>query len=1319
MEKRIFCYTILLALTLFISETPEAQEPNFYSFSVNNGLPSNNIISLTISKKGQLYVGTESGAAMFDGEKFIPFYASGKEDGSLKGGLVETLISSSSGDIWLGSGNGGISILHGENKFQYLNTHLSNNRIRGLFEDRSGNIWIGTDDGLNKYNPNTKTLKIYNTSDGLSHQWVRQITEDKQGFIWVGTWGGGVNRITPETGAIKVYRHEKSSKDSLSDDIVYSMFTDSKGNVWAGTFGTVLNKYNRDCDCFQRHPSNFETVNNNNVNYIWDIEELTDGRLVVATGSGLYFITKEGTEKQFNLIAPLDKSITRRTITSVVQSPDGTIWLGTLGTGVLSIPPQGLTFLNISQRQPNELGVIGKGILSVSQIDGDILISSSTGISAYKQQRNNLRYLHDLFPDIEGHTILRGPQKNLWIASGRQGLHKISDGTTNELSSDFFNRDDEAIFDIARDANSIWIPSWHSGVLHFTPSTGEKTFFKLDSATQPRINAISVKGGDVWVGALNGLYKVSQSTGKLIPHLIETKDAHNHLNSIYDILDLGSNLWLATETGVFKFDKITNTFTKKSPNNVTLPSQSITSDPSGNIWATLGSDIIKINDNNESFQIFNESYLPDKIAFMGNSILSLPSGQIYIGGYDGIVSFDSGSTFKDDFKPRIYINEVTADETISINKGVYTLKGQANNLLITFSTDEGRTPKGLSYEYRVAESQKKWTPFPQNGQLFIAYLPQGNYTIETRVNNGFNTTSDPVKLHISISPPFWKSTIAYTVYLSVGILILLWLYRYRINQLKNREKLLNDTVKARTLELEAQKSTILEQSKRLTEATKEKQKLFETISHELRTPITLILGPIRRLSKDLTDKNAIATATLIERNATRLNRLVNQLMDLSRSHVPPQKRIEATDLSKVAQEVTETFSPYVNDAGLTLSSQIGENIYTTLSRDEVEKLLSNLLSNAIKYNQPNGRISLDVHSDNSKVIISISDTGIGIPEENIKNIFTRFYRVNPEQNITIEGSGIGLSIIKDIIEGVDGSIEVKSEENTGSTFTVTLPASEPLIFTEQMQQPDIHIQHLSSIPEETADTQENPRLLLIDDNQDILTYVSSVLSDTYDITTAMNGQEGIDIAKTEIPDIIISDVMMPGVDGLALLETLKNDELTNHIPIVMLTAKGDDNSKITGLKLKADDYLGKPFNEEELTLRLRNILDAREVLKQKFIAEWNQQEEGGKPVTKHSDFLVKLDNIIKLNYGNPAFSVSELAKEAAVGERQLLRKLKAETNMGPKEYIRLFRLHKSTLLLQAGNTASYTASEVGFSSLAYFSSCFKAQYGCPPTQYKK
>ncbi len=1308
---------ILLILFACITKLTSAQEPNFYTFSVNDGLPSNNILSLTVSKKGQLFVGTGSGAAIFNGKTFSPYQASGKEDGNLKGGQVESLISIANGDIWFGSGNGGISILRSDKKFQYLNSFLSNNRIRGLFEDSKGNIWIGTDQGLNKYHPKSERFQIFDTSNGLSHNWVRQITEDSNGFIWVGTWGGGVSRIDPQSEVIKTYRYSESDPDTLGDDIVYSMFTDSRGGVWAGTFGTTLNKYSMKCDCFQRAPNNFEPVKNNNVNYVWDITELADGQMVAATGTGLYYITPKGTEKKFNFIPPLDKSISKRTITSIAQTPDGTLWLGTLATGLISIPPQGFSFLNITQREEGKIGVTGKGILSISKVDSQIAISSSTGISLYKQQGRSLLYNKSLLKGIEGHTISRGPEGNLWVASGRQGLHLIVGKKTSEISRKLFGRDDEGIFDITQDDKSIWIPSWHSGVLQYTPSTGKKAFYKVNATIQPRMNSILVAGDDVWVGALNGLYKVDKTKNELKKYLIEPNDSHNQLNAIYDIHDLGNYLWLATETGIFKFNKTTKAFNKVSPAKINKISQSITSDPRGYIWSTLGSDIIKIDSINGSLTNFSESYIPDKVAFMGNSILSLPSGQIYIGGYDGIISFDTNNMYKNDFMHDVFLDSIESDELPLLRNGAYTYQGQVNNLLLTYSTNENRTPRHINYEYRILESQENWTTLKQKGQLFIPYLSHGDYTIEVRVRNGFHAASNPIMLKISILPPFWVSPLALSSYGLLVLFIVYGLHRARISRLNKRKVQLDSIVKARTMELEEKNSTIQAQALKLAGTASQKQKLFETISHELRTPITLILGPVKQLTRQLQDENSIVTANLIERNAIRLNRLVNQMMDLSRAELKSPEYTETTELSVIAKETIETFSPYAIDAEIELSSEIANNIHISLSRDDIDKLLSNLLSNAIKYSRAGDSVSLAVTNHDDKVMITVSDTGIGIPEKHTADIFTRFYRVNPEQNTTIEGSGIGLSIIKNIIDNANGSIEVHSIIGSGTTFIITLPSSVDESSASLM--PDGKVSNLASASssQETYIEHEKPHLLLIDDSQDILTYIKSALSDSYNITTAIDGQEGINKARAIIPDIILSDIMMPKVDGLQLLETLKSDELTNHIPVVMLTAKGSSESKIQGLKLKADDYISKPFDEQELTLRLRNLLDAREILKQKLAAEHFQQTNVVASTRNHSDFLTKLDSIIESNYQNPTFSVSELAREAAVGERQLLRKLKAETTLGPKEYIRTFRLHKSASLLRQGNTASYTANEVGFSSLAYFSSCFKAFYGETPTQF--
>lgn len=1296
-----------------------ATEPNFHTYTAKDGLPSNNIFSLGVSPNGKLFVGTSTGAVVFNGGRFEAVSMLGNNN-SFAGGKIESIIPISNGDVWFGSGGDGISILKSNNELAYLPMKSSNNRIRGLFEDSKGNIWIGTDYGLNLYNPKTKTIKTFSVEGGLSHHWVRQIIEDSEGFIWVGTWGGGLNKIHPNTHEIKIYKHSRSNENTLSHDIIYSLFIDSQGTVWAGTYGTSINSYNQICDCFNRHPDNFEPVSNNNVNYVYSFYESSDGAMFATTGTGVYRVNSHNTSKELNLVAPFDTSISNRVVTSSAITPDGTLWLGTSSTGLVSIPPQGYSFVNQSRRSSNAKGVQGQGVLSVSYINSRYVISSSTGIAEYKlASDDSLNFIKTISDDIEGHTILKASDDSLWVASGRQGIHRkknIDSGNFEELSFWLFNRDDESIFDIEVDDKHIWVTSWLSGVLAFNIKTEEKRMFKLPNNTQPKINAIKILNGDVWVGALDGLYRVNQQKGVLEQFLINVEDEHNHLNHIYDISGVGDDLWLATETGVFKFGIQTKEFTKVSPANTNKISQSIALGPDGYLWSTFGSGVIKINSVSSEFELFDGDYFTDRIAFMGNSILSQENGFMLIGGYDGLLSFNVNDIYQDNFKHEIFIENISSDEEMNRTANEIEFSGKVNNLKLTFSTNETRTPKSLSYQYRILETKKEWTQLSINSELYIPYLSYGEYTTQVRVVNGFGNASEPFELKIIIHPPLWLSKIAWWFYVVAIITTGILFYKLRIRHLKMRGNLLECKISERTNELSIQNKIIKRQAEELQLGASQKTQLYETISHELRTPITLIMGPAKQLTEQLSDKKLSATARLIERNATRLNRLVNQLLDLSRSE---SKIIKASgnsvDLCKVVRGLVESFKPYAFDAGVSLSVDCHGEIIVLIGRDDAEKMISNLLSNAVKYSRFGDTVLIIVSQKNNIATIKVVDTGIGMKNEHLDEIFTRFYRVNAEQTATVEGSGIGLSIVKSIVDGANGKINVNSKVSAGTTFTIELPLNESskanpnLSFSEaENKEPDEDI--------EIANSADKPHLLLVDDNEDILSYVSSLLHSNYLITTAKDGESGIEKARGIIPDIIVSDIMMPGIGGLELLETLKSDELTNHIPIVMLTAKG--GSKIDGLMLRADDYIAKPFDENELLLKLRNLLDARDIIKQKFVIEYiNESNDESDILQLKSPFITKLETIIEQHYQNSSFSVAELAIEAAVGERQLLRKLKAESDMGAKEYIRTFRLKKAAKLMMSGNTASFTANEVGFSSQAYFSSCFKAFYNQTPSQF--
>lgn len=520
----------------------------------------------------------------------------------------------------------------------------------------------------------------------------------------------------------------------------------------------------------------------------------------------------------------------------------------------------------------------------------------------------------------------------------------------------------------------------------------------------------------------------------------------------------------------------------------------------------------------------------------------------------------------------------------------------------------------------------------------------------------------------------------------------------------------------------------IEQNNRLKELDNLKTIFFTNISHELRTPLTLITGPFQQLAEKYpTDK----LIPLIQRNTDRLLTLINQLLDISKLEAGQMKpEMSKANISHYLTILTSSFSSLAESKEIKFDTFLGNNeLHGYIDKDKLEKIIVNLLSNAFKFTSKGDNVTVSVTTDESqnRLVLKVSDTGIGIEPEKLNKIFDRFFQVDDTQNRKFEGTGIGLALVKELIEVLKGSISVKSQKDVGTTFTIELPIDfttwQNYIIEKEDKISLKHTESYSEIINERTNASENDKILLIvDDNKDIRTYIRSIFEKEYKIVEASNGKEGIEKATTQIPDIIISDLMMPEIDGFEFCKILKNDEKTSHIPIVMLTAKANIESKIEGLALGADDYLVKPFNNSEIQVRVKNLLLIREKLKKYFQKGKIQstEEKGIKVNVIDEQFIQKVKNVIDTHLSDSQFSIEQLADGMSLSTTQIRRKIKALSNQTIVEFIRLYRLEKAAqLLAQNAGNVSEIAFTVGFDSLSYFAKVFQETYGVLPSDYRE
>jgi len=806
----------------------------------------------------------------------------------------------------------------------------------------------------------------------------------------------------------------------------------------------------------------------------------------------------------------------------------------------------------------------------------------------------------------------------------------------------------------------------------------------------------------------------------------------------------------------------------------------ITGNSNGNLWMATEKGLVIFDptpDLGLHCKLFERS---DGLPYEGSIIAPLfrsRSGKIFVpskyGSQNGFYCFHPDSVILNTHIPQVVItdfkvrnNPFILDSNISLLKHI-NLRYNENYLSFEFAAlDYVNTGKN-QYAYKLEGIDDNW--ISSGNRRFAAYtsVPPGNYTFFVKGSNNDGIWNEKgTSLLITIDPPPWKTWWAFTIYGLVLGFMVYGLRQYDLKRQRLKQKLEIEQVEAEKLkELDSMKS-----------------RFFANISHEFRTPLTLILGPLDKHLQKLKDKGLKKDMSIMQRNARRLQKLINQLLDLSKLESGKMKlHAQELDAIPLIRGYVQSFESLAKQKSIELSFQVAAagaaketaaataaaagkkdlKIPVYADQDKLEKILFNLLSNAFKYTSEGGRIEIEVcswqfavgrtsqvtshKSHIDSLLISISDTGSGIPPEKLPHIFDRFYQTDDIYTKDGEGTGIGLALTKELVELHHGSIEVQSEVGVGTTFLVYLPLGNEHLTPEELgekgerkkeQEEEIGNWQLAigsdsiakdraPCPVPCATDRDEHLILIVEDNTDLRLYIRTFLDQSYQVIEAEDGRQGFERALEHIPDLIISDVMMPQMDGYELCIKLKTNELTSHIPVILLTARASKESKIEGLETGADDFIVKPFDSDELIIRIKNLLDQRKRLSrlieeriQKSVVPGYLSIEDSNITSMDEQFLKKAFDTMKENYSDPEFNVEEFSQEMNMSRNQLHRKIKALTRHTAVEFIRSYRLNRAAEFIKKKSaTIAEIAYDVGFSSPSYFSECFQKQFGILPSDY--
>ncbi|MCA6074753.1 hybrid sensor histidine kinase/response regulator transcription factor [Fulvivirga sedimenti] len=1354
----------------------------FDHFDLESGLSQATVQCIFQDSRGFLWIGTEDGLNRFDGYEFKVFRNNPFDSTSLSYNDISSIEEDQEGNLWIGTYGGGLNQFDPfQEKFTVYRQNgddqnsISSNVILKIFKDENERLWIttaNTNEGqgmLHQFLKDENRFQQYSiTFDGITTNNSRALAQDMYGNLWVGT-AEGIFVFNPDQEKfITNIRHDPLEKNTIGNNSVMSILVTENGKIWIARSGfpgggisridVLNNEYELRVRNYYQDLNKVITDQSSLIdNNTRDLVKSADGKIWIATGWGIsvYDPVKDNFENiKYNSLNT--SSIMENDIRSILKDRSGTIWIGYASKG-LSKLSSNKGFLHIGKSDIDGQSLITNNVFAIQQDDaGNIWVGSLEGglnkvvfdrnnfagpysITQYRQGTSRKTMAH---PDI--FSISDGSDGSLWIGTLGGGLYHF-DPTTEEF--DIYGFDPSNPYSLQNNGvrttfvaadQSLWTGTNDGLFKSDVDQGGNRKFLKLipaadnpSSYKHASIASITEdKMGHLWVSSQSGAVYYMNAENKF-SMVLQPDRPMKLFSSKFDSKGL---LWLCTNVGLFSYQiepdaslGVRLTLLKfYDSNNSALPNSSIykiLEDIHGDLWLSHVKGISRLSREDNSFINYSVEDGLQSNEFNSNAGCNLENGYLCFGGINGINIFHPDSLKHNLTVPPVVITQFNIlNEPRELMKNGYTLSYLENTLSFEFASLDFTAPQKNRYSYQMVGFDKDWIDSGSRRNISYTNLDPGTYTFRVRgTNNDGVWNEQGASMEIIILPPPWRTWWAYSLY-GLGIILLLLAVR---RQIISRERL-KARIKLEQLEISKYQELDLMKSR-----------FFANISHEFRTPLTLLLGPIDKRIQAAKDPAEKSELQQMYRNASRLLNLVNQLLDLSK------KEASAMKLSCVYGELQTAVSLISSQffsiaASKEITFKISEDVRVIMyyDQDKLEKIVGNLLSNSFKYTPEGGQIAIeilkaapDAQFPDGCAILNVSDSGIGISEEELGKIFDLFYQVDLSSTREFEGSGVGLSLTKELVELHHGTIEVQSVPGKGSTFTVRLPLGR-----SHLNDDEISVQISEDVvgsPENAGDqindsghlpvgSLQQDTILIIEDNLDLRHYIRSELSDTYAMLEAKDGQEGIAAAIRELPTLIITDLMMPLKDGLTVCQELKADERTCHIPIILLTAKVDIETKLKGYQFGADEYIPKPFKVNELLIRIENLLFNRKLVREKYTREITINPTSVIVESMDERFIQKTMEIIEERLAETDFGVEDLARDLGVSYTQLYRKMDATTGFSPNELIRHMRLLRAADLMrqQAGNVGDI-AFLVGFNNLSYFSKVFKEKFGLTPIEYLK
>ncbi|MDQ8005871.1 MAG: two-component regulator propeller domain-containing protein [Pedobacter sp.] len=1371
--KFSFIKVLLFFLFLFSSIGIYAQSPkiNFKNYSINEGLSQNTVLCLLQDKYGFIWIGTEDGLNKFDGYEFTIYKHDNADSTSISHNQINALYEDTDGKIWVATSKG-LNVFDREKetftKVIYADDKSDgSNYIISIYKDKRGDFWIGSLLDLKQYRPKDKKINSYRLSNEKQTELnkVNYIFGDKKGLLWVSI-GSDIRRFNPVTKKFMALPALLEENKTLRGSTIRVIKQDNWGRIWIATENNgvfLFNEAKNTLTHLQHQPNNKNSLP---INIIREIYIANENEVWFGTRDGLsiYHLLSQTFINYRNDIYDT-QSLSHNSIRAILKDRTGNIWLGTYAGGVNIITPGSSMFSLIKEQIGNKAGLSYRVVSSIINSDNNSLWVGTEGGGLNFIANDNSFYkrypLLENSTDVSANTVksLLNDGKNIWIGTFK-GLWHL-DNNTKKLTG-YPVPEKKGVYSLAKTKEGIWMGTNGAGIILRKPD-GSYQIFKHDPKNPNSIcgNSITkiLKDGkdNLWIGTDRGLNYYNGKTFK--QYFYNAKDSFSlSSSSILSVfIDSKNGIWIGTKGGGLNFfdeknGKFYNISTKNGLGNNVV--QAIQEDDKGNLWVSSNKGLAKISFDrkklplaNHNYTIFNY-YVEDGLQsnqFLTNASNKNSKGELFFGGINGISYFNPEKIKSNNHKPTVVFTDfLIRNKVVDLkeeNSPLTTTINETKEIVLTydqafitlkFAALNYTNPNKNQYAYKLEglTNDDEWHYVGNQRTATYTNLDAGTYVFKVKAANNDGVWNEAPKiLKIKVLPPWWKSWWAFVIY---SLIIALLLYLYYSYSLRTA-KLKNDLV---------YESLIREKDQELYQR---KLNFFTNISHEIKTPLTLILAPLEKLVAFNDGNNKIQNQLmLMKRNGERLTRLINQLLDF-RKFESGNMHLQAAEgnIVRFLREVVLAFDSYAQYLEIKLNLETDKkSIRLYFDRDKFEKILYNLLSNALKFTKKGGEIIVKVkeETENGYAVIEIIDNGIGIAAHHVPHIFDQFKHYN-EEGVNASGTGIGLAFTKGLVELHHGEIYVSSQEHKenqqGYTcFTIKIPTGKNHLkeheiiadykdsenidgyFEQQSEaKPSVSLESKRELILEKNEG-ETPVMLLVEDNADVMEFLVSHFQDKFIIHQAVNGKDGIDKALEIMPDIIISDVMMPIMSGTTLCNTLKNDNRTSHIPIILLTARTPIIYKIEGLETGADDYITKPFSINIVETRVWNLLELRQKLRERYKKEVTLQPKNIAITSPDEIFLEKVMNFIEANMTEPTLNVEELGKEVAMSRVTLYRKIKALTSQTTIEFIRSVRLKRAAQLLETQNyNVSEVAYMVGFTDVDYFRKCFKEQFKLTPKEF--